>query len=281
MTGIITIALKSHLYGRYAYNLMQSVKAIAPDMPFLLICDEAAMTDLTQDQKQQFDSIASCPDKYWKVDGKPLPLVAKMHLYQLSPFSKTLFLDADTLLSTNTDLKGFLAELDGKELTMANRGLQRKGGISEWVNDEHLQETYAPETWYDLSSEVIYFEKSDKVKQFFKSARKFYDEGKLLTREFAGDKPDEPFFGLAMNQTGLFPHREPWKPLWWGPQEGGHLHRGLLPSNFIGMSAGGKYLPDSQLRLYKIMCGAVEFQTKSRLFTYLHKRNYLPERKTM
>lgn len=280
MTGIITIALKSHLYGRYAYNLMQSVKAIDPEMPFLLICDDAAMTDLTQGQRQQFDSIATCPDKYWKVGGKSLPLVAKMHLYQLSPFDKTLFLDADTLLSINADLKGFLAGLEGTELTMANRGLQRKGGVSEWVNDQHLQETYAPEKWYDLSSEVIYFEKTDKVKQFFKAARKFYDEGLLITREFAGDKPDEPFFGLAMNQTGLYPHAQPWKPLYWQPQEG-YVSAVNVQQRFIGMSAGGKHLPKTQLKLYNQMKGAVEFKVKQPLFSYLHKYNYLPERKSM
>lgn len=280
MTGVLLIALKSPIYGRMAYNLMQSIKAVAPDMPVSIVLDEAGGAELDAVKRFYFDKIITPDPAYYVVSGQPRPLVAKFHLYDLSPYKKTLFMDADTILSTNCDFKAFLSELDGIEFTMANRG---EGDMtSQWTNKEHIVSVFNPDKFYDLSSEVIYFERCETAKKVFKTARKLYNEGRLETKPFAGDKPDEPFFAIAMDKNKIYPHQSPWKPLFWAPQEGYNLHNiAAFGRKFIGMSAGGRHLPKLQLKLYTQLCGAVEYATKATLFPYLTKYRYLPERTTI
>lgn len=278
MTGVLLIALKSPLYGRMAYNLMQSIKAVAPDMPVSIVGDDAGLQEIDAAKLFYFDKVIQPKPEQYIVGGKVVPLVCKFALYDLTPYDKTLFLDADTILSTNSDLRKFLADLDGIGFTMANRG--EDSDTSQWVNMNQVKATFNPSKWYDLSSELIYFEKGDTAKKIFKSARKFYDEGKLQTRPFAGDKPDEPFFGLAMAKHETYPHQSPWKPLFWMPQETSRHYTDLeIHTMFLGMSAGGRFLPKRQLKLYSQMCGAAAFKTGVALFPYLHKHRYLPERK--
>lgn len=279
MTGIVSVALKSHLYGRYAFNLCMSLKAIAPDIPFTLVADEAALADLTEGQKFFFDKIIPCPKKYCYDEGKLKPLLTKFHLHELSPYDRTLFLDADTILNVNANIYALFQELEGIGFTMANRGID--GGITDWVDKEYLQREFSPDKWYDLSSEVIYFEKGEKSAKVFETARDYYDSKELNTTRFAGDQPDEPFFALAMDNLKCYPHKDNWLPLYWRPQEKRAKTMLQVQSEYIGMSAGGRGLPKDQLKIYTQITNAVQAATGEILFSYLHKKNYLPERQLL
>ena len=57
MRGIITIALKHSLYGRYAYNLALSIKANDPSIPVCVIADEKGIAHLHEGQRLIFDQI--------------------------------------------------------------------------------------------------------------------------------------------------------------------------------------------------------------------------------
>ena len=65
MKGILTIATKHALYGRYAYNLAVSVKANAPEIPISIIADAVGISHLNPSQLSIFDNIITPdPDDY-------------------------------------------------------------------------------------------------------------------------------------------------------------------------------------------------------------------------
>ena len=57
MRGIVTMALKHPLYGRYAYNLALSAKSADVNIQVAVIADEAALAHLHPGQRMIFDYI--------------------------------------------------------------------------------------------------------------------------------------------------------------------------------------------------------------------------------
>lgn len=186
MRGVLTMALKHPLYGRYAYNLALSIKSADMRTQVAVIADEAALAHLHPGQRMIFDHIIE--------PAVAQPLVNKFHLHELSPFEETLFVDADMIFSPMADFNEFWRSMANIDWTMANRGSDDLiKGISEWTTKEDIEEAYGGvDQWYDLSSEWIYFKKNDLTYTIFANAEMYYEENKLKVREFAGDRPDEP-----------------------------------------------------------------------------------------
>jgi hypothetical protein len=281
LKGILTIALKHPLYGRYAYNLALSIKGADPKQKICVLADKEALAHLHEGQKMMFDKIIYVDQSLYTKNDLLLPLLIKYHLYDLTPYSdETLFVDADVIFSGLCDFKELWSSYRKVDWTMANRGANDPDkGISEWVDSNKLKEAYDDiEQWIDLSSEWIYFKQNELSKSIFNYALEFYNEDKLHTRQFAGDKPDEPFFNLALNKVKHKPHKLPYQPTYWQPAVRKVLSALEIKKNYYAFSAGGNHLPPNQQKIYDEFAKNAGFRTKMQEFKIPHKRSQLKER---
>ncbi len=275
--GIVTIACKHPLYGRYAYNLAVSVKAWNPTTSIAVIADEAGLSHLNSGQRTVFDQIISPEYDHYHRDGKCLPLLLKYRLPDYSPFERTLFLDADTILSPFANLTTVFNSFRDIEFTIANRGKQQPDkGISQWI-DTTLQD--AP-YWYDISSEFIYFQRSIKATKVFSDALAHYNKGALMTRAFAGDKPDEPFLMLGMIDNDVHPHKVPFKPSYWYAAEK-YANAMQVKRGYLLFSLGGKMIPKQQRLIYDELCRNAAHKSGLATLPVYNKMSLMPERQVI
>lgn len=188
--GIIIVATGHPNYGNMAYNLACSIKSVE-DFDIAIIHEGAALNHLSEEQKKVFTKIILLPENYRVGFG------TKLHLDQLTPFEKTLYLDADMLWLGKTPSELF-EQMEGTEFTCITEGDSDKPNPKYyfWADPVEIKTQYKVEVVPQTRSEVIYFEKGTKV---FKTARELKPEKKLLTiRKFGEWIPDELYFNIAL-----------------------------------------------------------------------------------
>jgi hypothetical protein len=258
--GILIIATNNRHYAKLACNLAASIKAQS-DEQITLIHDDAALDSVAFSNLMLFD-------KHIKVTGNGFAL--KLSIYDLSPYDKTLFLDADTIFTPKANISQLMDELDGVPFTIANRG-QDSGMPSDWINVEQAKEQCKVDTWYNTSSEFIYFEKGYPANSVFDSAKAFYQSNSLVHRTIGGVQPDEPAlsFGMAINE--VHPHKSPYLPVFWDAQEGYKSEQAIINGYHI-MSMGGNVNAERMRSMYKrwadYYCNKLGIQS----FPHINKR---------
>jgi len=273
------MALKHPLYGRYAYNLALSIKSADMRTQVAVVADEEGLRHLHPGQRMIFDYII--PPAVEK------PLVNKFHLINLSPFEETLFVDADMIFSPLANFEEFWKSMKDVQWTMANRGKDDLvKGISEWTTKEDIYEAYGRSPiynweWYDLSSEWIYFKKNDLSYTIFAKAEKYYDDNYLKVRPFAGDRPDEPYFNLALMNTPHEPHQAPYQPTYWQPAMKGFPGIMAIKKGWMAFSVGGKLIPQQQQQVYDELLKNASFRMNMPSMKIAQKMNQLSERKVI
>ena len=275
MRGIVTIAMKHPLYGKYAYNLALSAKSADMNVQVAVIADAEGLRHLHPGQRMIFDHIIEPKSEK--------PLVNKFYLAELSPFEETLFVDADMIFSPLADFNEFWRSMSTIDWTMANRGKDDLvKGISEWTTKEDIAEAYGEaEQWYDLSSEWIYFKKNDLTYTIFANAEMYYDDNKLKVREFAGDRPDEPYFNLSLISVNHQPHLAPYQPTYWQPAMKGFPGAMAIKKGWMAFSVGGKLIPQQQMQVYDELAKNASFRMNMPSMKIAQKFNQLSERKVI
>lgn len=239
--GIVIIATDNAYYGRLASNLCCAIKATSKES-VCLIYDDKAIDGLDQLALIQFD------DRI-KVEGGAFGL--KLNLFELSPYDKTLYLDADMTLSPFAKISKFIDDLDGVAFTIANRGTSHEQPVSDWVDVSNAMTLYELKTWLNCSSEVIYFEKQYPAKEIFDQAQLFYASNEVVHRKIGGHQPDEPAFSFAMAFTGTKPHKSPWLPSFWEPQERRYKTEQVIQEEYTFISMGGNSVSERIRKMYK------------------------------
>lgn len=291
--GVVLIALGVPYYAHMAYNLAVSIRYHG-DIPITIIHGGNSLNQLQSWQRDIWNEVEI--DLYrLKRNGTIEYLKAKTFLYELSPYEKTIFLDADTIL---TPFKNFndLFKLEG--VIFANRGeVTEGGGKSQWVDVRDIFKVYQINHWYDLSSEFIYFDRSELNKKFFEDSQKYYDDdsipvvtfkeknkqGKEGITMFAGGKPDEIPFGIAVEKNNIR-FESPFLPSYWQPQyynkaqTSDHIKR-----NFYMVSAGGAFVQSNIKKIYDDLAKAYFSKAKINKIPYqlVAKSKLMPERATI
>lgn len=277
MKGIITIATKHALYGRYAYNLAVSVRANAPEVPISIIADPIGISHLNETQLSIFDRIITPDQSDYYHNGKCTPLTLKYHLPKYTPYDHSIFMDADTILTPTGSVSHVFSNLEPHEFTIANRGEQKpEKGVSQWIDTDTLKVPY----WYDLSSEFIYWKQGKVAKEVFKSALKHYKKNAIPMKAFAGDKPDEPFLMMGMIEQGVKPHKSPYKPSYWYAAEK-FANAMQVKAGYLMFSLGGKIIPPQQKKIYDELCKNATYKCGLNTFSVSHKMSHLTERKVI
>lgn len=267
--GVLILALGDSLYGEYAVNLAASIRFVEPSTPIALVYTNSAITEVSDVQKSLFNYRINCPLEYYSFKEGTCYVKAKLFLNDLTPFKRTLYLDADTIFSPYHKPSEAIAAYKERGFTIANRGLN--GDSSGWVDIDYIKKVFSLEKWYDLSSEWMYFDDSENTNELFQSAREFYEDDKLLCKSFAGGKPDEPALCLAMLKHNIVPHAVPYYPNYWEPVHKAKPEQDIY-KNYNGISMGGKFVTQRIWNIYYNLVKVAQYNTKTPLFFNLSQK---------
>lgn len=110
--GILLVALGAPEYGYMAANLAASIRHSDSEVNIHLVYAGKAISHFTAAHKALFSSMAECPAEYYtrgtRDEGRGINdpatdkqqqtteyIKAKTHIYELTPYEETLFLDVD------------------------------------------------------------------------------------------------------------------------------------------------------------------------------------------
>jgi len=192
MTGVLTVAIGNVCYYQYAANLIASIRKHM-DMPVCVLHDGQHTKLLNADY------LIKIPKHLSKN-----PFFFKTKLYDYTPFEKTIYIDADSLI-----MKPF--EIPQEHYMQ---------GYSTYPNDVDENRLY---TWWGEAEQIAKHNKVDYLPQtysgfmvfnrkehnFFKQAEKIYKDKTQPFKEWRGDiMPDEYAFNVAWAKTYAEPPKQ-------------------------------------------------------------------------
>lgn len=273
--GIIIVATGHPYYGRWAYNLALSIKAVEK-FPIAVLYNGKALNHLSEEQLSFFDHIIELPDDI------PANQSSKLYTGQFSPFDNTLLLDADMLWLPNKKPSELFALLKGVDFTGITEGRDNDPARDYffWADVGEIRDVYGiTNDIYQWRTEVVYF--SMEGRNIINDALEITKNPRLKTvKQFAYAVPDELGVNVAAAKAGIAPHQYKWQPSYW------HLmHRNVIPEpsklheeyyliSFGSNVASGtiKKVYDQYMRAYCMMVGM------QHVFPMESKRLFLKER---
>lgn len=253
--GILLISLGSPYYIRMAANLAFSIKQRS-NIHITLVSNNHDI--LEAHDKVNFDAIIDCPKEYYTINGEIKYFKAKTCIYELSPYERTLFLDVDMVALPTRTFDKLFSELNENNLVFACRGSsdinEATEKTSQWADITKIKSKYNINEgkWFQLSSEFIYFTKTEKNKLFFDKAKEFYENPQIEYLNFAGCMADELAFGVASLLTGVYPDKDQFTPIYWAQAEK-RIAKAIDPfiiENYYGYSLGHAYNYPNQKAFY-------------------------------
>lgn len=282
--GIIFIAAGHPNYGRLAYNLAITIKA-ASSIPITVVRTDRSLSHLSERQLQLFDQIIDLPADV------PIGCGAKLWANKLSPYKKTLLLDADMLWLPKLTPEDMFNSLENIPFTAISEGYWSYDGAGNdinpkyffWAAPEEIAKVYPIKSnkLYQWRSEVMYFEKGELVNKLFATARKvFLSPGLTSIQKYATGVADELGINVACAVHDIHPHEYKWSPSYWHMINGGHIPDfSKLYANHYLVSFGSNVATGNSKDLYNRLVKAACYKLGlQHVFSLQSKRDYLPER---
>lgn len=277
--GVLLIALGHSQYGNMAVNLANSIKYNNKNTKIHLVYTESAFSQVTD--FSNFDSKEICPKEYYKNGEQTVFIKAKTHLYDLTPFDETIFLDVDTILFGGKDFNKFFDEFKDYDFTSENYGLinrPRKDGHI-WFDAKEAVEAYEPKyEMHEIRSQMIYFKKNDTMSNFFDVVKDIFNNPKIKGFKFDGYLPDEMAFNIATGITGVKPHKSPYFVIYWEKTDNTMSWSDVVKS-FFGYSIGGNYISNKASTIYHNLAKAQSMG--KRHYRIFSKANWNQNRRTV
>ena len=123
MTGILLIAVGHGNYAKMACTLACSIRANGIELPIALVHDANTYRYITDEYRGFFNEFIAIPDECITLGEKTCYIKAKAHMYDLTPFDSTLFLDVDIVASNNGKLAEVIKELEGVNFAVKKSGM--------------------------------------------------------------------------------------------------------------------------------------------------------------
>lgn len=289
MEGILIIALGHPNYGKMALQLAVSLKNTCPKIPIALAYNESAISHIHRFNPHNYiDHFIPVPMEYYTRNGNTEYVRAKLFMYEITPFEKTLFLDCDIIAFPPRSFADLFHELKDIPLAMQNRGridmseAEPKGSVP-WVKPADVKQMYriSKGWYYKIHSELVWFTKCDANEKLFADAIYLYDNLEVeVLKPFAGGIPDELPLSISMILNNHYPHTSPFTPLFWGALEKekrNELHE--LYDDYYAFSIGGNISSTQTIERYtklaKWHCNKAGIR---QIYFYQHKKNWLAER---
>lgn len=183
--GILTLAQGKQRYVDMAVNLAKSIRLNCPGVPIAIVTDRPEL-----EMKSFFDHVIPVNPDYG------LGLIQKIHLYEYSPFEKTIFIDADCLVVRNFS---FLWDLfEGQDVSVIGNKLTTGTWAGMGV-ETVIQQIKAPYI-IQLNGGIYYFRKGVKAASVYQKAQELLDRyDELGIAKLRGQVNEEPLMSLAMS----------------------------------------------------------------------------------
>lgn len=287
--GIVIIALGYELYGSCAYNLALTIKAYDPLINICIIHDNNAIKHLTPQELSFFDKLIEADKNDYTIRGKKEYQRLKVCVDIYSPYDLTLYMDADNAWFPGKKVSWFFGELLGREFVIGQNGyydiaLKKISRLNYtfWAADSE------PETmvkYHELTNNIpqtvsglFAFKKSSATKKIFEEARKVYDDPKAPCMPWAGGKPDEYCFNVALSKAGF---QQEDKHIFFFKNINGSLRENEVYQYYWGIATGGTPVPKEVATLYNRIVNKCSHKLgiESRHY-HKDKQDFIPERKS-
>ena len=279
--GVVLVAVGHPFYGNYAHNLAMSIKAVTPEIPIVCLTDGEGTRHLVD---PVFNYTIRLKPQDITTNGLKDYIRPKVFLNEHSPFDETIFIDADVLWTPKKKITDLFDTLNNVNLTIGNHSKidikEAKKGFIHWANPEHIREKlgFIEGTLYNLSSEFIYFKKTEEVDLFFKIAQDFYENPTIDFMRFAHGVPDELAFEIAMLKTGIYPHQSPFLPFYWEHAQKKSWEPFQIYEKFYGISMGGNVIDFRSQNTYDNLAKAIAKKFNQIFAPCRSKKSFLTER---
>lgn len=224
--GCILIALGAKVYGRLAFNCALSLKGQDVNLPVWLFYEKSAIAGLTASHLKYFDKIVEMPAECYVFGDRCRYFRSKAFLYDLSPFERTIWADADSLFFDNGKLFSMVNDIKHQpyqpmvynriDVDTKKLEVPEKPSFGIWSNSletvvsrYELQGKKIPQT----NTSFIWFRKCEEAETLFNEVKRLNDEPKPPAQGFRGEYPDEFFYNIACARTGIQPEKVPFLPL--------------------------------------------------------------------
>jgi hypothetical protein len=284
-TGILIVAVKHAYYGRLAYNLALTIRAVDSTFNIAVLCDSAAMAHLSESQKEVFTQLIDIGPDIPKGCG------TKLWAYDYSPFDETLVLDADMVWLPRRMPDEVFNEMQGVEFTSITEGFYDSEANHDtnpkyfyWAQPQEIQNVYNVERVYQWRTEVMYFKKGVQAHAMFDYAKVVFAKPRLKTLlAYATGVADELAINVSCAVHGMTPHRYKWKASYWNRLHGYRLPEyATLYADYYLASFGSNENQGEQKKFYNTIVKAACYKLgKQHIFQLQSKREVLPERLKM
>jgi hypothetical protein len=273
--GILLLATTHGYYGRMAFNLAMTIKAVDKDFPIAIITDGSALAHLNDKQRSIFDI---------NIPATSLGFAGKLNLPEISPFEQTLFLDADMAWlprKSPVDLIRSLKDIDFAAITEGHTD-EPNTNYYFWADVDEIRRVYGIESRiYQWRSEVMYFTRSERVMGMFNESVKIYAAPGLETVSRFGDSvPDELALNIACARAGIEPHIYKWTPAYWARMHGeSNQDLEALYFQYYLLSCGSNVSSANTKRVYDRVVKAAAYKMgHQHLFPLINKKEMIQSR---
>lgn len=278
LKGIIIVATGHPAYGRMAYNLAVSIKAVE-NFPVAVLYAGNSLRHLSEQQKAYFDHMIEMGEEVQ--DGT----CSKLWAYKYTPFDCSLLLDADMLWLPKQKPSDLFKSLEGVTFTGITEGSEDNPNAKYyfWADVAEIKAVYKPEgKLYQWRSEVLYFTRD--ADSIFEEAIEIVNNPRLETiKLFAHRPPDELGINIATAKRSIVPHIMKWQPSFWHLLNNNQIpDYASLYMKYWLISFGSNMVTGTLKKIYdKIMKAACYKLGLQHVFQIESKRNFLTERNKM
>jgi len=285
--GVVIIALGHPYFGRMAHQLALGIKLADPEMQVALVHNASALTHLAPyDLSKTFDRLIAAPEESYTRNGNREYVKCKTWVYELSPFDRTLLLDADMIWLPRRTASELFDAFGESDFSAQNHGHvdiadAAEKGYVQWASLKDISEAYGMTTgrYYNVQSECVYFRKSEAAKALFDAWKHEYENLKVEHRVFAGGVPDELPLAIALLLTGTHLHETNFIPVFWQLMRRGVWDEQHLFANFFALSIGGNRSHHHVKMLYDRLASAYFYRAQlQHPWTQIEKLRFLDER---
>lgn len=204
MKGILLMCFNSQTYGKFAYNMAHSIRYYT-DLPIHLLCDRESIEGIDTSVFSSYEIIDFERNEFGRIDN----CLAKISLYERSPFDETLYLDVDGIMINNPE--DIFKQLEGEIIWTQpmGKGTKTENITYTWADNEIVWSRYnlPEETVFNTTqTSIIYFTKDAKL--FFDVLKENYGN-KLNKQEYremwgrSSQHPDELYYSVTLAQMGI------------------------------------------------------------------------------
>jgi len=177
------------------------------DLPIHLICDQSSISGIDLSVFSSYDLMEFEKDELGRIDN----CLAKVKLFERTPFDETLYLDVDGVMLNNPET--IFEELKGEKLFVHPMG---KGGKNDnisysWANNDVVWNKFGlkeDSIFNTCQTSIIYF--TNDAEDFFVRLEENY-KNKLSQNEYremwgrSNQHPDELYYSITMAQMVIQP----------------------------------------------------------------------------